>query len=60
MKIIGCPNEEYQNQFTAFSKAINKLTMLALMNRVPISISRDVSGLNDVILKLLILGRAWL
>ena len=51
MKIVGCPNDEFQNQFTAFSNAINELTMLALMNRVPISILRDVSGLNDVILK---------
>ena len=51
MKMVGCPNDEFQNQFTAFSNAINELTTLALMNRVPISISRDVMGLNDVILK---------
>ena len=51
MKILSCPNEEFQNQFTAFSNAINELTTLALMNRVPIPMSRDISGLNDIILK---------
>ena len=51
MKILGCQNEEFQNQFTVFSNAINELTTLALLNRVPIPMSRDISGLNDVILK---------
>ena len=51
MKILGCPNDEFQSQFTAFSNAINKLTTLALMNRVPIPMSRDISGLNDIIIK---------
>ena len=51
MKILHCPNEEFQNQFTAFSNAINELTTLALMNRVPIPMSRDFYGLNDIILK---------
>ena len=51
MKILGCPNDEFQSQFTTFSNAINELTMLALMNRVPIPISRDISGLNDIIIK---------
>ena len=51
MKILGCLNEEFQNQFTAFSNAINELTTLALLNRVPIPMSRDISGLNDIILK---------
>ena len=32
MKIVGCPNDEFQNQFTVFSNAINELTMLALMS----------------------------
>ena len=51
MKILGCPNDEFQSQFTAFSNAINELTTLALMNRVPIPMSRDILGLNDIILK---------
>ena len=51
MKILGCPNEEFKNQFTAFSNAIKEITTLALLNKVPISMSRDISGLNDVILK---------
>ena len=51
MKILRCPNEEFQNQFTAFCNEINELTTLALMNRVPIHMSRDISGLNDFILK---------
>ena len=51
MKILSCPNEEFQNQFTAFSNEINELTTLALRNRVPIPMSRDISGLNDIILK---------
>ena len=42
MKILGCPNDEFQSQFNAFSNAINELTMLALMNRVPIPMSRDI------------------
>ena len=36
MKILGCPNEEFKNQLTAFSNAINELTSLALLNKVPI------------------------
>ena len=51
MKILGCPNGEFQSQFTAFSNAINELTTLAIINRVPIPISRDISGLNDIIIK---------
>ena len=52
MKILGCLNEEFQNQFTAFSNAINELTTLALLNRVLIPMSRDISGLNDVAFKM--------
>ena len=51
MKNQSCPNDEFQIQFTTFSNAINELTTFALMNRVPMPISRDISGLNDVIIK---------
>ena len=51
MKNLNCPNDEFQTQFTTFSNAINELTTFALMNRVPIPISRDISDLNDVIIK---------
>ena len=51
MKNQSCPNDEFQTQFTTFSNAINELTTLALMNRVPIPISRDILDLNDVIIK---------
>ena len=51
MRIQSCPNDEFQTQFTTFSNAINELTTLALMNRVPIPISRDILDLNDVIIK---------
>ena len=50
MKNQNCPNDEFQTQFTTFSNAINELTTLALMNRVPMLISRDISDLNSVIL----------
>ena len=45
------PNEEFQTQITTFSNAINELTTFALMNRVPMPISRDILELNDVIIK---------
>ena len=51
MKNLDCPNEEFQYQFTTFSNAINELTTLALMNRVPMSMSRDITELSSVILK---------
>ena len=51
MKNQNCPNDEFQTQFTTFSNGINELTTLALMNRVPIPISRDILDLNDVIIK---------
>ena len=34
-----------------FSNAINELTTFALMNRVPMPISRDILDLNDIIIK---------
>ena len=42
MKNLDCPNDEFQYQFTTFSNAINELTTLALMNRVPMPMSRDI------------------
>ena len=51
MKNQNCPNDEFQTQFSTFSNGINELTTFALMNRVSIPISRDISDLNDVIIK---------
>ena len=51
MKSLDFPNDEFQCQFTTFSNAINELTTLALMNQVPMPMSRDISELNNVILK---------
>ena len=45
------PNDEFQTQFTTFSNAVNELTTFALMNSVPMLISRDILGLNVVIAK---------
>ena len=39
MRSLDHPNEDFQSQFTNFSNAINELTTLALLNRVPMSIS---------------------
>ena len=51
MKSLDCPNEEFQHQFTTFSNAINELTTLALMNRVPMPMSRDITELSSIILR---------
>ena len=51
IKIQSCPNDEFQTQFTVFSNRVNELTMLALMNRVSTTTSRDISELSSIILK---------
>ena len=51
MRNQSCPIDEFQIQFTTFSNEIYELTTFALMNRVPMPISRDISDLNGVILK---------
>ena len=51
IKIQSCPNDEFQTQFIVFSNRVNELTMLALMNRVSTTTSRDISELSSIILK---------
>ena len=51
MKNLDCPTEDFQYQFTTFSNAINELTTLALMNRVPMLMSRDITELSSIIFK---------
>ena len=51
MRNQNSPIDEFKTQFSMFNNAINELTTFVLMNRVPMLISRDISDLNDVIIK---------
>ena len=44
-------NDDFLNQFTRLSNAINELTTQALLNGVPMSMSRDITELRNVILR---------
>ena len=45
------PDDDFLSQFTRFSNLINELTTQTLLNRVPMSMSRDITELRNVILK---------